>query len=865
MPIFVGFPPSPTATEGHGRVTFFGHWHLILLSFLFIFLLPISTSVATETEDSLYFRVKQLSYEQMHTQQAEIVSNRFLERVFPEKDQQIGEDEVDKALSGFYATFCKNEKRNLEDLKCREVVDIAIRSILAAVQATRTVGRDLQMLATTYEREMAGLTGQKDTITLRLQSILNIWQSGIDQSLNPYHRGNIRYLDPPEGAFEDIKNQLISVLEGMIEVKESLGAAAEGQQKENREQYIAAVWRYRHGYKSVRRSLDASEDSCASRHERLDGTELQYTRKVWCNLEEILNQAVQAAQRYAAELNPPLRDNEVAVFPPFELSKGVLLWVRSDDAGLDFDVAIESVLPAMDCLESDQPENCIDNAILGGQYPEPPPEPKLNTGLCSHPLAKRGYLCRAIQDPQLCQEKDENNQEQKAIELTTCRTPDFQDDIPARITPSGFDICTVGSWKARPSRETGEEILEHCRTCTPHFTCKGSCDGAPGAGFTAVKNENGEIEVCLPSNVGALPPAVTIYLALHEMARVQQECAAPPGYLTDYLADPLQCCPVHYEAATLQCAAMAQDGLLDLADISLDQCALVLSEYYCNSGDLSNPVCTRREEEELEKLMVLVQEAFRLTGELELPGDCNLIADQLNRYVGGEEPEEMDGRLKGMIDSLNRSCSPDCRSVYKNTIGNQLCYLGQCVEEGIEMYRLFPGNTPLTSAGQAYGYDSCLLPQSDPSLSLTVPQRKRNSFPPYNPALLIHELDKALCQVNGLPPLTPPVLCSTDLTRRMAQPLQTYPGMAESLRNQEQEYEYPVENIQEITEQISLRIAGKLFSDHFSEPWNYLAHLVESATKQLIKVADISFPQAMCSRGAQENLCQTMNPPDEEP
>ena len=350
---------------------------------------------SVSAQGSLYDQVKYITEQELHSEGVETESSKFLSSIFPPQDGQVTHDKVNEALQGF-PSVCEDLKGDRAEgtaptityFHCKKLVDVVMRSILTSVQHTRTTGRDLQLLTTTFEREMLGLSSRQHTVPLQLQSILNIWQSGVDVSFNPLAKDGIRYVQLPDNI-EQKMEEIGNIMQQYLETEDSaspIDGAQDGQATQNSEEseteeesvtlseeFVAVVWRYRHGYKSVRRSRGVDENTpCTSDELGLDGTELQYLNAVWCEVEEVFEEVTRLLEAHLQSLDPPLLSDEVAVFNPITLPHNLIVWVRSDDIGLDFDFPVQPVLPSLDCSKSDQPEGCIENAILGGHYPEPP-------------------------------------------------------------------------------------------------------------------------------------------------------------------------------------------------------------------------------------------------------------------------------------------------------------------------------------------------------------------------------------------------------------------------------------------------------------------------------------------------------------
>jgi hypothetical protein len=123
------------------------------------------------------------------------------------------------------------------------------------------------------------------------------------------------------------------------------------------------------------------------------------------------------------------------------------------------------------------------------------------------------------------------------------------------------------------------------------------------------------------------------------------------------------------------------------------------------------------------------------------------------------------------------------------------------------------------------------------------------AIPPYRPGLLLKQIDTALCQSNGLPPLTPPILCSFDARRRLLLPLGDLFGMSLNLFDQSNAQESTALGIQSLSDALGARIASELFSGYLQGSARGLGDITYNAAELLKNFTKVKFSPEMCPRG----------------
>jgi len=744
----------------------------------------------------------------------------------------------------------------------------------------RALGRDLQILATGYEVKMSGYTSRANDLAIRVTKVSKLWQSGIDKMTNPVKQRLLReaswsdYIDSDEE--EEITKAIGKALLELVEKDPKAHKQEVPMNNSLLEKYFAAGWRYRHG-------IGQFEDAESSCNDPGNGTELELADKRWCAVEEALQKL---KDKLPTDWEPPLAPNEQVVFNPLfpviplpemestEIPYGDILmvddtgaepskvsrasmitlpiniWARDDDVGLIWQRPIEPVLPSLISLAGEP--------VLGGTYPEPPPEPEPEEGICSHPIGARGYLCRKMPNTRCPypQEKSEGDEDDKfdegdapleiTIDLTACEHPGAQDgdqntEITIRQSESGPNICTQGGWRSPTGedndtpQEDPDLVPDDCSNCVVDLYCGGG-DTCPG-GETAEKEPSGRIPICIGGN-DELPVPAT-YVIIHELIHAQQICNMPPNTpLSQQNAK--DCCSLEYYPYLISCKAMADDGNFEGFDVTIEECAYAFANTSC-SGFGEN-ACTggiSYDEEILKQLEEIVTRNVS-----DVPAGC------------AEALESSDGRIASLKETLKRSCRPGCTVKYENTIGNNLCYLGQCIEESIEEHRLIPGNMPFTTGDQRSPWDSCEEPDPQIAALTTVPPHTPSKIPTYNPRQVLQHMETAICQTNGFPRLSPPVLCATP--SRFNPPLEGYTDTLESLLTRQ--YETAVQGMSMETSlgNVATRFGTQIHNAYLDKAIRELADLVGAARKIVEQIGTVPMTKTMCPRfhiGEENEAC----------
>jgi len=205
--------------------------------------------------------------------------------------------------------------------------------------------------------------------------------------------------------------------------------------------------------------------------------------------------------------------------------------------------------------------------------------------------------------------------------------------------------------------------------------------------------------------------------------------------------------------------------------------------------------------------------------------------------------DEEENKKKNREESTT-ICQPQNYVSYRNTIGNTMCYIGQCIEESMRTHRLVSGRNTFITQGAAYPWDPLMKSTTGGQL-LTPPPTAFGSFPPYRPQRILNAFDTALCQSVGLPPRTPPALCMFNELRSLAFPVD-FLTTANRLLVQTGEQFEPFFGLRNLAMSIGTRISTELYVQYLQTTTKPLAELIKSATTILQEIQKTTFPTEMC-------------------
>ncbi len=751
-----------------------------------------------------------------------------------------------------------------------------IREVAVREERVRSLGRELQLIATSYEAPI--MSPEYGDFPQKARAVIRVWQAGSGSVVRTGTGLNLRAV-AMEGdtAFKNRTENVGNELKALLK-KDDNG-------DENREDFTAAMWRYMHGVRFVlgQRSEFAPPPEILNAE---IGTERQFLKKQYANVENALVGLWMHARDQAGLYG--IQRGEVLWFTLSEetrnrlLPDNVIAWVYveklkndslSGDAGLQWGIGLDPVLPSLcrdtnGAVEGAERENLcwIGNTSIGGTTTtggDFPPPIKDGTGLCTQPFQRLGYLCRPlVGDAGTAVCKQEVTQSRDKILLSACTK-----DTGTRATLVGPDACEDVSWK---------EPLPF----NPQTSCKIQLECGNlsfGGAKTYPKDNNGVIRLVVKNrDLESQSPPVP--LILHELTHARQYCQNAPGYdgypnLAGMSSDQFGaiCCKNEGEAYKAQCELYDQDGLfldangnrltLQILDnqskpktveLNVETCWQLLTDASCRERSVkegkAEARCPNTFTASYTNTLSIQKAAFvdlnRLAFQNLKPGDPRTCAQAL-------DPNNYDPRIVAAVrdaEQTNRKvCDPNRTTGYQNTIGGSMCYIDQCIEQSVEDHRLVPGRQTFGAGDQAFTAEACIPPAIDGSTATTVPLSVTPPIPPYRPELLIQQMDAALCQQNGLPPQSPPSKCAFAALKNLQSPQEGILETAISLWKNPIGLNAAIAGTERLSEALGARVATELYRNYLDATIPKLATLTTEASALLKQFLQVKFSTAMCA------------------
>ena len=342
------------------------------------------------------------------------------------------------------------------------------------------------------------------------------------------------------------------------------------------------------------------------------------------------------------------------------------------------------------------------------------------------------------------------------------------------------------------------------------------------------KNKTGVLTVCIPKE-DPVPPT---YRVIHDLILSQRICHAPAGTPL-YEKNVDACCRAELDAFAAACDAMTKDGMFQGTPVTTDQCAIYFASDACKKT-VNALFCSAQTPAAVQTLI-----KGTLAKNRKNSASCSQAADPTRT---------VDARITALRQNLANVCNPECRTEYANTIGNTMCYVGQCVEQAFEEHRMIPGRNAFNAGDEAYPFDSCAAPDPSFATLLTPPPLAATWFPAYRPGWLLRTLDNALCQMNGLPPQSAAILCETNALRRLEVPLDNPLENVQSLIDQIVERRRPAEQLERLAPGLGARMGTTLLVNYLRLGGRSLGEITSIAAELLGNLEDIEFPTELCPR-----------------
>ncbi len=813
----------------------------IIIGSLLLTLLPLGGVAATVKATTLYERMRQSVESDNDREMIDPAVEKFIQSIMiKDGDDTITTDDVEAAILGQIDTYC-GTREGEDPVKQRDqcMTNVTrIQQMATYESRVRRLGRDLQIQASSYELPISDLPGRSLKLTADMRGIVNIW--GTD---NVSFSGSLVTATPTTASGSNpwpIRTKTVDS-DVMRPLLQDIGDALTALKDDER---VGAVWRYQYGVRLVqdKRAPDYPTPIDSGKNSR--NTERRYLFAHWKTLEEKLSALWEAIRNDT--FSPPLQKNESAlyVFPKDLLREtlpdNVIVWARVDgdprhplgDTGLQWEVPMEPVLPTLLTDTND--------AILGGNYP---PDPMIMSGgtlvpldgqgLCTSPTALRGYLCRPFTQASGKRCPQDKDVDPDTINLTSCT-----DTGSIRSTIAGSDVCRDLLYKERADFDPNTQ-------CTLNIHCESVCKKTGGvtsdvSALTSLKTADGTVDVCISNFADDIPAN---YLLYHELHHAYQICNQKPGFNPEKTGDPERdaaaCCALEGEAYRAQADLMERDGIFkDIAPIdgipmNAETYAEAWTDFSCGPRDgFKGCHVSRVYTSDFKKALAnLNKDVIR--------GDaCPIVID----------PKKIDPRIKDFkrtIEMRADICRPGQVDVYKNRIGNNMCYIGQCVEESSELHRMTGAQSPATVQDEGYPWND---PETGSPLgtALVNPPLTPGFLPLFRPQLIVHTMEEELCQLVGLPTRSPPILCAIESARRLNQPLADQAENIQNLLIQSNEQQNASVNLLRLSQAVGSTIGTGMYSSALHGMSTSLADVLTMAVKLFTEMSSLHFPTEMC-------------------
>lgn len=800
-------------------------WFLVLL-------ICISSNTPTPAiaADGLYEKIRNMTRKEALIDEKgmpgfEAVVAHFASQIIQLEDGSVNAVETSDALrSDKWMDLCsKKDHRGAMNYGSCALLVQNLTDLGRHEEEIRSLGRELQLIAAGYELPIDNHPDLPSSLSSQTESIRTLWAAG-SASAGDTDRPPIRVIPVPLGLNAEFQ-ALAQSLKDLISTDDA---------GDDREQYIAAVWRYRYGVRYVK----------GERPQNQLGTERQYLFHRWTTVEDALlaiRDRLPGMPSSQKPLTPPFKQGEIVFFSMDNyadidpLFSEIRMWAyheggaltQNQQQALDGDIGLQWVFPTEPALPSILSHAFYD-PIPGGSYPPPPTD---GTGLCSSPIGRLGYLCRPIDGQSDACADNRNNQQNKkgnpqngqgTITLARCQ------GNQTSLTQAGPNVCRDVLWRA----DSYEQAPAACKNCSVQISCQQSCNGSI-FGNTAPKKSTGDIPVCIGTGIGRY----ATYTAIYELTHTQQLCQLPPN---TPLRTSSSCCSIELEAHRASCSAMAIDGLFKGTDITVKQCSTFLATKSCRDNNFGSATCGTEAYSD-QAAQRVIDTARNTLNQLPPLANPASFCDTTIKQPGNRDP-----RVQALLDGTLDVCNPQCRTMYRNTIGNNLCYSGQCIEESLEQHRITPGRNTFGVQDEAFPWDACKA--SDPQLSLIVtpPAQQQSALPAYRPTLLIRNLDIAFCQTNGLPPHVPAFLCEVAPGNRLG--FSTESIVEESLRQRTEQQQFidPASGFEDLSEGFATRLGSSLYAETLRQTGRTLGDLIGMAADLLGELPEIAFTDQMC-------------------
>ena len=853
---------------------------------------------------SLYDEIKKATRLQYVRNGIEDSVANYIKDLIP-MEPQLSASTIDMALEN-NEEFCSTFELDI-GATCNNAMN-KIRLIAEREQRIRSVGRELQLIAAGYEIPINDHPSRMLAFGSKFPSIIRIWQSSQDYLFSPITERRIRTLVFPDipavnDGFDNLMADL-QTLNAIDQNKPELLTAAVWRYRYG----LQAVFRDSGALPCTPEMANGNGTEMQFQDARWCDIEDELQgifNATVTHYAAVGDGALDPAPQYGEIFIFPskfFRDLGIIVWMRMGFDQNI------NDIGLEWELPLEPVLPSLDCTQTlDSTDECHPDkdVILGGTYPDEPPfEPAEMTNLCAHAFNALGYLCRPIERDVCVYELDKevfdpfvdpngptspdplpdppSEAKSSSIKLFDCIPQNIDDDTYSKTTESGPNACQLGGWisdkpnfgegydcEDTPNVDEGINRPYKCAQCAVDVYCNSNAptsdaDGNPvelgcGGSFaiTRPKDDNNVIKICLPDSLSDGTVSLPIsHLLTHELIHAQQLCNLPASD-TQPPTSLEACCAIEIPAYHVQCSLYAEDGAFEGTDITVELCTGVLANQSCehlggpppdgSPDGMPGEYCSKIDNpERLDELKDMIFDAVKKAaqdGVGNFPAQATDCTQAIEDMYSG-----VDTRSQLFINSIQQVCTPECQTRYTNTIGNNACYIAQCIEQSIEQERIYPGRWSQVASEQIFHHDSGGYPSRFIGELLRIPTLSATKIPQYRPEEFARELDLAICQRNALPYLPLAVQCEFDPQREDAQQYSSIITQGMSYVNVAEAEEQAVLYLEELAQTLGARMGMRLFEEYFDTASKSFHELILSTNLMLEDISQIRFPLNMCFR-----------------
>ncbi len=777
---------------------------------------PALAASSTPSVGGTYGQILTNIQHELGQESAEDTVMTYVAAVLTQSGEQITATQVEQSLNRAPDVVCEQDTGSLpkDRSTCIELIDRA-QALVAREEQARRLGRDLQAIASSAELATdayPGMGTESLKVSEALRTIWGLTSSGETLDIHTWPTDN-----------DTIKNDLNQIASafGSLSTEEQAGA----------------LWQMLYGVRFARNERGGLNPS-DSESNPVNGanTERRFLWKSYTALGDALEQLQTDLLATVPDASESVDAGHTILFPTHVAGGGdqtLVVWVTNEDVGLRAQIPLEPPLPAL--LDGS-------TAIPGGTWPPAPPGPTVaplepsneddSRGLCLDPIAKRGHLCRAPGGEESpCTEPITDAPD--GIVLASCIGQSSSSE-----TAAGPGMCDTIEW-----RKGG---FDQDHQCQPELTCADVCDdvsGSPNAStqfhvYKKVDTEDGVAvaRACVKNGAKLLPAYLLIEAASGLRLTCEETNNSEPSESLPPAEQGILCCDQIGQRAMAMCQAMEEDGVfMDAAGNRLESSTFepftVASCATAFANDECQNMCGLVPEGYLDEVIALANQ-----NPAGLPASCEdaLTTDRVQKLIN-----EADG--------IDQPCDPERITEMDNTILANACFAGRCLEDTLKLHQVTPRSGPLTAVDNPNPWltDEHERTRTEGPHDLAA-ESGSAVLPAYAPARIVGDFDRAFCQLNGLPPLTPAALCAVDPLRRINLPLVNPFEQQSTLDQQRGELAADQQAFLQTGLPAGVRLGDDMFVDMIRTPIASLTQSLSTVTDMLQELSQAEFPKDLC-------------------